>query len=73
VNFHLSFGIMLMPADAFHSTYHVRQAMREYLSSENMLPATDRSLLLRLKNTRYAASRAAVRIFGALAAQEMAP
>jgi hypothetical protein len=62
-----------MSADSFHSTYHIRQAMRDYLSSENMLSATDRSLLLRLKNARYAASHAAVRSFGALVAQEMAP
>ena len=36
------------------STFHVRQAMRDYLGSDERLSTTDRTYLLRLKNARSA-------------------
>lgn len=44
---------MLLTNHSF-STYLIRQAMRDYLGSEDMLRPTDRSFLLRLKNARSA-------------------
>jgi hypothetical protein len=47
----------------FHcSTFHVRQAMRDYLGSDDRLSTTDRSYLLRLKNAR-SASRCSLYLF----------
>lgn len=43
------------------NTYLIRQAMRDYLGSEDMLRPTDRSFLLRLKNAR-SASRATLSV-----------